>query len=110
MTIAPILEREAWSRQLAHIAAAPLSLCEEFPAIARRFEAWWAHAMVDRPIFIGTANTRPERPIDRRLELLAQPEAWFEAKRADMLQTSRAGDALPSIRTDFGPVLLGGML
>ena len=110
MNPTPIPELAAWSQQLAQMAAQPLEFCPDFPAIARRYEAWWAHTLLDRPIFIGTANRRPERPIDRRLELLQQPEAWFRAKYEDMRQTARAGDALPYIRADFGPVLLGGML
>jgi hypothetical protein len=87
-----------------------MEFCEQFPTIARRFEAWWNHDRLDRPIFIAAANTNPKRPINRRLDLLFTPEAWFEAKLADMKQLHRVGDALPHIRVDFGPVLLGGML
>ena len=89
------------------MANCPLALCEDFPAIARRYEAWWAQDVIDRPVFIGTANTNPDRPINRRLDVIEQPERWFEAKYADMAQSHRAGDALPYIRADFGPVLLG---
>ncbi|HEY3341456.1 MAG TPA: hypothetical protein VGK81_05535 [Anaerolineae bacterium] len=106
----PINELEPWARQLGQIAAQGLELCPDFPRIAQRAEAWWAHECLDRPIFIGTTNPRPERPITRRLELLDQPEAWLAAKQADMLQIHGVGDALPHIRADFGPVLLGGML
>lgn len=105
-----ISELNVWSTALRTIATQPLALCPEFPAIARRFEAWWNHAPTDRPIFIGAANARPERSLTRRLNLLAHPDAWFAAKRADLDQTHRVGDALPQIRVDFGPVLLGGML
>jgi hypothetical protein len=94
---------------LQKIAAQPLTLCEDFPTIARRFEAWWAHDLLDRPIFIAAANADPSRPITRRLDLLEQPEAWFAAKYQDMLRSHRVGDALPHIRVDFGPVLLGAM-
>jgi hypothetical protein len=105
-----INELDEWARRLGEIAVQPLELCPEFPRITHRYEAWWAHECLDRPIFISTANTRPERPITRRLEVIEQPDAWFAAKYADMLQTHRVGDALPYIRADFGPVLLGGML
>jgi hypothetical protein len=108
--IIPIEELSDWTRTLQRIAAEPLAFCPDFPTIARRFEAWWAHECLDRPIFIGTANTDPSRPITRRLELLRDPDAWFEAKYADLQQLHRVGDALPHIRADFGPVLLGGML
>jgi len=107
--IIPMPDLPSWAGTLQRIAAEPLEFCEEFPTITRRFEAWWAHDLLDRPVFIASVNADPTRPITRRLELLDQPEAWFEAKYRDMLQLHRVGDALPYIRTDFGPVLLGGM-
>ncbi len=108
MSIQPIATE--WAGQLARMATQPLALCHDFPQIAQRYEAWWAHEVVDRPVFIGTADTRPQRPITRRLEVIEQTERWFEAKYTDMGQWHRVGDALPYIRADFGPVLLGGML
>lgn len=108
--ITPIPELTSWAASHQQIASRPLAFCDDFPAIARRFEAWWNHAAVDRPIFIATANANPKRPINRRLDLLFSPDQWFEAKLADMQQLHRVGDALPNIRVDFGPVLLGGML
>ena len=98
-----------WAQSLQQIAAKPLKFCVDFPTIAWRFEAWWAHDLLDRPLFIAAANTDASRPITRRLELLDQPTVWFQAKFADMLQLHQVGDALPNIRVDFGPVLLGGM-
>ncbi len=88
---------------------ATLELCEDFPAITKRMEAWWAHDLLDRPVFLASANTRPERPINRRLDLLDQPERWFEARYQDMLQLYRRGDLLPNIRVDFGPCLLASV-
>jgi hypothetical protein len=110
MNIDTISELDTWARQLQQIAAQGLAFCPDFPQIAQRSEAWWAHECLDRPLFIGMANPRPERPITRRLELLDQPDEWFAAKYADMLQIHRVGDALPHVRADFGAVLLGGML
>jgi len=104
------LNHAAWTANLRRIATEPLEFCPDFPAIARRYEAWWACACTDRPIFIGTTNAQPARPIARRLELLNHPDEWFAAKLADLHQQSRSGDALPNIRVDFGPVLLGGLL
>ena len=101
---------DTWAGQLKEMTTATLALCPSFPSIAQRYEAWWAHDCLDRPIFIGATNAHPERPITRRLELIQRPAAWFAARYADMLQTHRVGDALPYIRADFGPVLLGGML
>ena len=108
--VVPIPELTTWTEVLTLIAAGPLDFCPEFPSIARRFEAWWAREVVDRPIFIGTVNTTPARPITRRLDLLHDADAWLDAKQADLAQTYHVGDALPFIRVDFGPVLLGGML
>ncbi|MCW5559694.1 MAG: hypothetical protein KIT22_17905, partial [Verrucomicrobiae bacterium] len=92
------------------VAASSLEFCPDFPAIAARYKAWWHQALVDRPVFQASYNTRPERPITRRLELLEDGEAWLAAKRLDVAQTRFLGDALPHVRADFGPVLLGGML
>lgn len=100
----------AWSESLRQIASQPLEGCPDFPAIARRFEAWWAGALRDRPIFIGSANRNPARPITRRLDLLAHPEAWWAARLEDLRQTCWVGDAVPQVRVDFGPVCLGGIM
>jgi hypothetical protein len=110
LPIAPIPGAAEWEKQLQQIARGSLEFCADFPTIARRFEAWWAQEIIDRPIFLGAANRNPQQPITRRLELLEQPERWLEAKFQDLLQTHCVGDALPSIRVDFGPVLLGGLL
>ena len=105
-----IAELDDWTQALKQIASQPLACCPEFPEIAKRFEAWWAHDMVDRPILIGQANTEPTRPITRRLELLADPQAWLEAKLQDLHNTQFVGDAVPAVRIDLGAVALGGML
>lgn len=108
--IMPLPTKGVWASQLSRIAVQPLEFCPDFPAIAARYEAWWHQSLADRPIFQASYNTRPERPITRRLDLLEDGEAWFEAKLEDLKQTKYLGDALPHIRADFGPVLLGGML
>lgn len=99
-------ELQSWTQVLTHIAAEPLEFCPDFPQIAKRFEAWWAHECIDRPILIAASHPKPSR----RLELLFQPDAWLAAKIDDVRQTYRVGDALPSVRSDFGPVLLGGLV
>lgn len=102
-------ELQRWHETLVEIAAEPLEYCPEFPQIARRWEAWWHHELIDRPLLIGAANSNPSRRITRRLELLNDPDAWFDAKFQDMMQLHRVGDAVPHIRTDFGPVFLGAL-
>jgi 5-methyltetrahydrofolate--homocysteine methyltransferase len=92
------------------LADQPLAFCQDFPTIVRRFEAWWAQDVLDRPVFIASANANPARPITRRLTLIDQPEQWFEAKLADMQQLHRVGEALPFIRADLGPVVLASLL
>ena len=106
--IEPIPDLQRWSQMLHQVASEPLEFCPNFPAIAQRYEAWW-HQSTDRPIFMAEVNANPDRPITRRLDLLVRPEAWFRAKYQDLLQTHRVGDTLPSIRADFGAVLLGGL-
>jgi len=101
---------DPWTETLTALAAQPLEFCEDFPAIARRVEAWWQQELVDRPLFLAQANTRPDRPITRRLELMDDADAWLAAKLQDMRQLHRVGDTLPHVRVDFGPVLLGSLL
>jgi len=101
---------DQWTETLTAMAAQPLEFCEDFPASARRFEAWWHQELLDRPIFMAQANTRPDRPITRRLELMNDPDAWLDAKLRDMRQLHQVGDTLPNVRVDFGPVLLGSLL
>lgn len=85
----------------------PLALCADFVERAARHEAWWyRQAIGGRPLLLGFANARPERPITRRLDLLDDPERWLEAKQRDVRQLVPAADALPNLRVDFGPCCL----
>lgn len=106
----PMEQIPQWTDTLTAIARQPLEFCEDFPRIAQRFEAWWHQDVLDRPVFMAEANTRPDRPITRRLELMDRPDAWFREKMLDMQQVHRVGDMLPRIRVDFGPVLLGSLM
>ncbi len=106
--IEPIPEIQRWAAMLQRVASEPLEFLPNFPAIAQRYEAWW-HQQADRPIFMGEVNANPARPITRRLDLLDQPDAWYEAKFRDLQQIHRVGDTLPNIRADFGAVLMGGL-
>jgi hypothetical protein len=110
LPLLPLRDLTQWATCLRQVASQPLEFCPHFPTIAQRFEAWWAHDCIDRPVFIGAANGNPARPITRRLELLDQPDEWFAAKLQDLRQVHRVGDTLPTIRTDFGAVLLGGLV
>lgn len=110
LPIDPIPQLGDWAGSLRAISEKPLDLCPDFPEIADRFEAWWKNSYIDRPIFIASARQKGARPASRNLDLLAQPERWLEAKKAELQTTTLIGDALPTIRVDFGPVMLGGLL
>lgn len=102
----PLPQLAGWEAVLQQVAAQPLAFCPDFPAVARRHEAFWQREVVDRPLFLASVNADPGRPITRRLELLDQPDAWFEAKMLDLAQTHRVGDTLPTVRVDFGATAL----
>ena len=104
------LELKTWSAKLRRISSAPLELKPDFPLTAKRFEAWWAHDCIDRPLFLAIANTNPSRPMLKRLDLLDKPDVWFAEKLIDLKQKHWVGDTLPNIRVDFGPVMLSGLL
>ena len=109
-SIDPIPSIPEWAENLTNISKQPLEYCENLPEIARRYEVWWHQDCLDRPIFQGSANSNPNRPITRRLEWLHDPRMWFHEKFKDLEQEYRVGDTLPTIRVDFGPVMLGGLL
>lgn len=108
--VVPLPQRDSWTRALTDIAAQPLELCPDLPRIAQRLEAWWNASVLDRPVLLASANTNPARPVTRRLNLLDSPAEWLAEKKKDMLQQQRFGEALPTVRVDFGPVLLGALL
>ena len=99
-------KRQQWAQKLTELAQQPLALCPDLPRIAQRFEAWWAHDCLDRPVFIASTNRNPARPITKRLEMLHDPRQWLAEKVCDMQQMHRVGDALPFVRVDIGPVFM----
>jgi len=106
----PIVERDAWTETLSAVAREPLDACPDFPTIAARHEAWWHQALIDRPLFCASSTIRPSQSSGKHLDLLlTDPDRWFTETRADMLNVRHLGDSLPSIRVDFGPVILGGL-
>ncbi|MCC7406970.1 MAG: hypothetical protein IT442_02790 [Phycisphaeraceae bacterium] len=108
--IEPMPHLSRWEENLRRIAASPLERCPEFPRIAERWEAWWHHELVDRPVFLGKVNTDPRRAMEKRTDLLHRQDEWFAGKQEDLEQKHFVGDCVPNIRVDFGPVLLGGLL
>ena len=108
--VVPLDRRERWAATLRRIAAGPLEFCEDFPTIARRYEAWWNGEILDRPLFIASRATDRSRGYGKHLDLLDKPQQWMETTRGDLEAICFTGDALPNIRVDFGPVLLSGLL
>ena len=109
--IDPITARDAWTHRLTAIARQPLAMCPDFPDVAARYEAWWHGDLIDRPLLMASRRIDPSRPRGKHLDLLiADPDRWFDETRADLANTRCIGDALPNIRVDFGPVILGGLL
>jgi hypothetical protein len=88
----------------------PLQDCPDFPRIAARHEAWWQCKLSGPPLVIASTGTNPAVPGGKLLHLLHQPEQWLQARLSQLVHTHWVGDALPSIRTDFGPVSLGMLL
>jgi hypothetical protein len=81
----------------------PLTLCRDYPERLARWEAWWRF-QADRPLVCVGAAKRPDIRWDKAFDLIEQPEAWLAVRRAQLENTHWAGDLLPSIRVDIGPV------
>ena len=108
--VLPMPEHDAWTRKLTEIASAPLEFCPDFPAIAKRYEAWWHQEIIDRPLFMASRIIDRSRPFSKHFDLLLEDaDRWFAETRADMRNIRAIGDYLPNVRVDFGPVFMGEM-
>lgn len=106
-----VVKQDAGQRPAAGLARDPLALCPDFAERAGRHDAWWRREPAGgRPLLLGYANRDRERPVTRRLDRLAEPARWLEAKRRDAAQLAPAADALPFIRVDLGPCCLPGLM
>lgn len=99
----------AWSRKLKAIAARPLEFCPPFPAIADRWEAWWRFE-AKRPLLLASAAKRTDIRRGKAFDLIQRPEEWLKVRRAQIEATHYAGEAIPSIRADIGPVATAAFL
>jgi hypothetical protein len=61
--VVAIAERDEWSKRLREIASKPLEFSEDFPTIAKRYEAWWKGEMLDRPVFAAEVAREPGRVV-----------------------------------------------
>lgn len=95
--------REAWKRTLREIGDRPLALKPDFPEVAVRWEAWWTCAN-DRPLMVASAGKTAKIRWGKAFDLLEKPREWLEVRRKQVENTHFAGDAIPNIRVDLGPV------
>ena len=102
-TITPA-SRAHWTAQLARLAQQPLRLCPDFPSIAARWEAWWRFD-APRPLVIASAPKVAGIRRDKAFDLLDRPDEWLRVRRAQVEGTHYAGDTIPSVRVDLGPVV-----
>jgi hypothetical protein len=81
----------------------PLAFCPDYPERVARWEAWWRF-QADRPLVCVSVGTRKDVRWDKAFDLLEKPDAWLKVRRAQLENTHWAGDDVPSIRVDIGPV------
>lgn len=81
----------------------PLTFCPDFPERVARWEAWWRFES-DRPLMFCGVGTRKDIRRDKAFDLLEKPDEWLRVRRAQLEATCWAGDSVPSIRVDIGPV------
>jgi hypothetical protein len=98
-----------WAGDLARVAAGGLSLRPGFAAIAARWDAWWRFA-ADRPLLIASARLQPGIRWDKAFDLVDRPAEWLAVRRAQVEHTYWAGDAIPFVRADIGPVAMAAFL
>ncbi len=92
-----------WERTHTAIASRPLTFCNDFPSIARRWEAWWRFE-ADRPLLIGAVPKRHDIRWDKGFELLGRPAEWLALRRRQLEACHWVDACVPSIRIDLGPV------
>ncbi len=106
----PFPQRHQWAETLHKAAQQPLAFFPRFPEVAARHEAWWRCQPCGGPLLIAPVNREPAQPITRGLERLQHPEDWLASRLSQLAQQDWNGDTFPTVRVDFGPVMLGGLL
>ena len=102
-------QKSTWQESLRKIQSEPLQFCPSFPEIAQRWKAWWKFE-ADRPLIIAQTPKTNNIRWDRCLDLLAQPKEWLRTRWTQIEQSHHAGEALPFIRVDIGPVAMAAFL
>ena len=101
--------RAAWCKALERVESNGLALCPRFAEVAARWNAWWRFE-ADRPLILTQSGTRSDIRWDKAFDLLDRPADWLKVRRAQVEATVVAGDALPSVRADIGPVSMAAFL
>jgi len=103
------MRKQDWQNALRQIQSRPLTYCPAFPAIAQRWNDWWRF-QADRPLIIAQLPKDYTIRWDKAFDLLDQPEEWLQVRCRQVDATYFAGEALPFIRVDIGPVAMGAFL
>lgn len=101
--------RESGLQVLADIARRPLRFRPDFPDVARRWEAWW-RCEATRPLLLVSAPKRKDLYWGKAFDHMGQPAEWLRLRRLQVENTHYAGDSIPSIRVDIGPVATAAFL
>ena len=107
LTIEPC--RQNWQDQLKQISSQPLMYSPAFPEIAQRWENWW-NGNSAQPLILTQLGTGSDIRWDKAFDLLDRPDEWLQVRRRQVEETVHFGEALPSVRVDFGPVALAAYL
>lgn len=107
MTIAS--RKKDWQNALSRIQSVPLTLCPSFPDVAARWNAWWKFE-ADRPLIVAQTARDSGIRWDKAFDLIEAPESWLRVRRAQTEASHFAGEAVPSVRVDIGPVALAAFL
>ena len=103
------IRRPVWRETLKRLQEEPLALCPSFPELAARWNAWWRFE-ADRPLIVAAEPLTPDIRWDKAFDLLDNPGAWLRVRRRQVEETHYAGEALPFVRADIGPVALAAFL
>jgi len=101
--------RSSWQDSLVTIRSEPLTLCPGFPEIAGSWNEWWA-GRSERPLIVAQVAKTDSIRWDKAFDLLEQPEEWLRLRRRQVEETYHAGEAIPSVRVDVGPVALAAFM
>ena len=96
-------------RTLADLAQAPLRFRPDFPQVARRWEAWWRFE-ARQPLLLVSAPKRPGIYWGKAFDFMDRPADWLRLRRLQIEETHYAGDSIPALRVDIGPVATAAFL